>query len=103
MNNTTDSDRQGSLWLRLVYMILFLIVYSVSETIVVLTTVVAFIFCLVGKPVPPRILYVGRSFARFIEEVIVFLTFNSEQRPFPFSPWPDVSQEMTRTSTTDHP
>ena len=102
MNDQTSTKSNG-LWIRVVYMILFLMVFSISETIVILTTVVAFLFQLFGKPVPSGVLFLGRTFARFIEQVILFLTFNTEQRPFPFSPWPDDSRQLERQSLEDHP
>ena len=88
ITGNTPGNAPGNLWIRLLYMILFLLIYSVSETIVLLTTLVAFGFRLFGKSVPERVLWVGRSFARFIQQVIVFLTFNTEEPPFPFSAWP---------------
>ena len=103
MNDQTSDTTKESLWIRLVYMILFLMVFSISESIVILTTVVAFAFQLFGKPVPSGVLFIGRTFARFIEQVILFLTFNTEHRPFPFSPWPDDSQQLENESPVDHP
>ncbi len=103
MNDQTSDTTKESLWIRLVYMILFLMVFSISESIVILTTVVAFAFQLFGQPVPSGVLFIGRTFARFIEQVILFLTFNTEHRPFPFSPWPDDSQQLENESPVDHP
>lgn len=103
MNNQTSDTSKDSLWIRLLYMILFLMIFSISESIVMLTTVVAFVFKLFGNPVPSGVLFIGRTFARFIEQVILFLTFNSEDRPFPFSPWPDGSRQLEKPASSDHP
>ena len=101
--SNTSNTKSSGLWVRVVYMILFLLVFSISESIVILTTVVAFAFQLFGKPVPSGVLYIGRTFARFIEQVILFLTFNTEQQPFPFSPWPDDTRQVEKQSSSDHP
>ena len=102
-NSNTGNSNNNGLWIRVVYMILFLMVFSISETIVILTTVVAFVFRLFGKPIPAGVMFIGRTFARFIQQVILFLTFNTEQRPFPFSPWPDDSQQLEHSSPSEHP
>jgi hypothetical protein len=40
-----------------------------------------------GRP-NDRLLVVGAQFSAYIYQVFRYLTFNSEQRPFPFSDWP---------------
>jgi hypothetical protein len=30
-----------------------------------------------------------RSIARFIEQALLYVSYNSDQKPFPFAPWPE--------------
>ena len=41
-----------------------------------------------GRP-NDRLQTVGAQFSTYVYQVFRYLTFNSEQRPFPFSDWPD--------------
>jgi hypothetical protein len=37
----------------------------------------------------------GQSLAVFIYQIVLFVTFNSDERPFPFGPWP-ASESLKR-------
>jgi hypothetical protein len=42
---------------------------------------------------------VGQSIAAYIYESIRYLTFNTDDRPFPFgSPWPSTEEPNARTA-----
>ena len=35
----------------------------------------------------------GRNLARYLQQITVFMTFATEEKPFPFTPWPDEPHE----------
>ena len=47
------------------------------------------------KPLSARIqlLKFSQNLAAYVFQIITFLTFNSEQRPFPFTAWPDDASD----------
>jgi hypothetical protein len=79
---------RGETWLRGVFILLFALIYSLAE--LVLTAVVVFQFAttLVTGRRNPRVLAFGRQLSRFGYEVLLYLTFNSDDKPWPFGPWP---------------
>lgn len=83
--------RDSNAWTRLLYMLLFSVFYGVAE--MVLTAVVIFQFLVVlftgGRN--SRVLSLGASLATYTYQVFRYLTYNSEQRPFPFADWPTDS------------
>lgn len=83
-----DNVREKSTWMRALYMLLFAIIYSVSE--IVLTAVVIFQFftVLFTRKANERLLKLGQSLATFIYQIIQYLTFISDDRPYPFGAWP---------------
>ena len=80
----TDRDT----WKRLVYTLLFVIAFNVAEIILWATTAVQFLFKLFTGGANEYLRGFGQSLGTFIYEVILFLTFQSEHKPFPFAPWP---------------
>ncbi len=84
-----------SIWLRLVFMIVLSVAFNVAE--VIIFAVVAFQFLaslFTGQP-NDRLARFGRNLARYLQQVTVYLTFTTEEKPFPFTPWPDESHEET--------
>lgn len=76
-------------WLRGLFILIFAVIFSVAE--IVLTAVVVFQFLatlFAGEP-NARLRAFGLSLATFIYQIVTFITFNSDERPFPFGPWPE--------------
>lgn len=85
-------------WIRGLFMVLFAVIWGIAE--VVLLGVVVFQFgsmVLVGKT-NERLLGFGKDLARFIYEVTLFFTYNSEDKPFPFGPWPQETARKHKPS-----
>jgi hypothetical protein len=38
----------------------------------------------------------GGNLARYLQQIIVYMTFATEEKPFPFMPWPDEPHKETR-------
>ncbi len=82
-----------SIWLRLVFMIVLSVAFNVAE--VIAFAVVAFQFLaslFTGQP-NDRLAGFGRNLARYLQQITVYLTFTTEEKPFPFAPWPDEPHE----------
>lgn len=88
-----DDDIKESLtatetWVRGLYMILFAIIYSLTEVVLAAVVIFQFVIYLLTRSTNERLLEFGEDLAVFIYQIIQFLTFNSEDKPFPFGPWP---------------
>lgn len=86
---TRENMVDGSIWLRGLHMVLFAIAYNVVEAMLALTAVFQFFSALITGKVNEPLLRFAKNGSLYIQEVLEFLTFNSEIRPFPFSEWPD--------------
>jgi hypothetical protein len=83
--NLTDK----STWKRILYMLLFALAYSVAEFVLIAIAVVQVLFKLITGDTNDNLIILGKQTARYIYDVMLFLTFNSENKPFPFSAWPE--------------
>ena len=76
-------------WVRLLFMILFGVVLQVTSIVVGVVVVLQFIFALITGSDNTNLRQLGASLTTYIAQTLSFLTYNSEEKPFPFSDWPD--------------
>lgn len=79
-------------WMRLLFMALFGIIYTVSRVVLLIVVVAQFLWLLITGSTNPRLLSFGGQLATFVYQILRYLTFNSETRPFPFADWPNDSE-----------
>lgn len=80
--------KQSATWLRALYMFLFFIVYWVAEIIIAVVICFQFLSVLITGTRNEKLLGLGQSLSTFIYQIMLYLTFNSEQRPYPIADWP---------------
>lgn len=85
-SNLTSSKH----WVRLVYMLLFAIFLYVASFVVGVLVMVQFIFALITGSDNKKLRELGDSLTTYIQQILLFLTFNSEFKPFPFADWPEA-------------
>lgn len=86
---TTTGKR--NIWMRGVYMLLMALAYQLSGTLLFILAVIQFLVTLFGDVPNPRLASFGRSLGRYMQQLVNFLSFASEEVPFPFSDWPASS------------
>lgn len=77
-----------AIWIRALQMILFAVTYSIAGTVMAAVVAVQFIFVLFTGTRVPRLLSFGEDLAVFVYQILRFLSFNTEDKPFPFGDWP---------------
>lgn len=76
-------------WIRLLFMIVMAVCYAVVRLVVIVVVVLQFCHVLLTGQPNPRLKDLGLSLARYVYEILEYLTFNTEVRPFPFdAEWP---------------
>jgi len=90
-------------WMRGLYILIFAVIFGVAEVVLWAVVIFQFLFTLFGGEPNVRLLAFGRSLATFIYQIVSFLTFTSDERPFPFSPWPDGATAGGNASSDDRP
>jgi len=85
---TMNHDTKHNLWLRGLHMLLMGLAYQVTGTLLLAVTLIQFVMMLLNDTPKARLLAFGRSLGRYLHQIACFLTFASEDKPFPFSDWP---------------
>lgn len=82
-------------WLRLLFMALFGLFISFAGMIGTVIVVIGFFWVLFTGEVNRELRQVGKAIASYMYEVVLYLTFNTDDKPFPFGgSWPSgESQE----------
>ncbi len=89
MSTETKTNLQSkSTWVRVLYMLLFVLAYSAAEFVLGVTVVIQVIVKLVTGSLNERLKTFGKQISLYIYDVLNFLTFNTEDKPFPFDEWP---------------
>ncbi len=88
---TRKSIMARSTWLRGFFMLLFTVAYGIAELLLFVTAVFQFLYLLVTGKTVERLLIFGENLSRYFYQIIRYLTFNTEERPFPFSDWPGAA------------
>lgn len=75
-------------WIRLLYMMLFAVIYSFAGVVLGAIVLLQFGFVLFTATRNPHLLRVGASMSLFLYQILLYITYNTDERPFPFSEWP---------------
>ena len=102
-----DNEMKSSLtaldtWLRGLYMLLFTVIYSVTEFVLGLIVVFQFIHVLFSRTTNERLLDFSSDLSVYIYQILQFLTFNSEAKPYPFAVWPNGPEDLESLDLFDN-
>jgi len=78
-----------STWLRLVFMIVFGFLYFLSRIVIAPVVVIQFLYVLLTGETNDQLKRFGHSLAIYSYQIVDYMTFNTEKKPFPFdAAWP---------------
>jgi hypothetical protein len=77
-------------WIRLLYMLLFGLLLTIARMVIWVVAIVQFLFVLISGEDNTNLRSLGQGVTRWVSQALLFLTFNSDEKPFPFSDWPDT-------------
>ena len=102
MNNETKKNlTENSTWKRIAYMVLFVITFNVAEMVLFVVVVLQVAFKLItGRPLDP-LKELGQEIGSYMRSIISFLTYNSEEMPFPITAWPSSSPKSGGPVSTE--
>jgi Flp pilus assembly protein TadB len=81
-------------WLRLLFMCIFCLLISLAGMVGSVVVVLGFLWVLFTGEINRQLQQTGQSLASYIYEIVRYLTFNVENKPFPFGgDWPSGKSE----------
>ncbi len=78
-------------WLRLLFMLLFVLIFNLAELVLGFAVLFQFVHALITGRASARVGNFGESLGRYVYQILRYLTYNTEDRPFPFADWPGAA------------
>jgi len=75
-------------WLRVAFVAVFWVVFYLSQLVIAVVVAAQCAFTLIAGAPNPQLTAFGDSLSRYVQEILRYVTFNTDQRPFPFSDFP---------------
>lgn len=83
-----ETKTQRNIWLRGLLMILMALAYQLAGTLLFFVAFIQFVLTLLSDTPNPRLSAFGRSLGRYQGQIANFVSFATEEPPFPFADWP---------------
>ncbi len=91
-NPLEQNLKSQATWLRALFMLISCVLVSIASFVGSVVVILGFFWVLFTGEVNRQVQQVGQSLASYIYEIVRYLTFNTEQRPFPLGgEWPSGS------------
>ena len=85
----------GEKWIRLLFIVIYAILWQVAEIVLAVTVVLQFLWTLFGGAPNPSLREFGQRLGTWLHQVVDFLTYVGDQRPWPFGlDWPPADLEF---------
>lgn len=89
-----ENLKSRTTWLRLLFMCIFSLLIGLVGMVGCAVVVIGFFWVLFTGEINRQLQQAGQSIAGYVYEIVRYLTFNSEQKPFPFGgDWPSAESE----------
>lgn len=83
-----ENVKNANHWIRGLFILLFVLILGVAKVVTGAVVLFQFVFTLVTGDTNKRLLGLGANLATFINQVILYLTYNTDVKPFPYDEWP---------------
>ena len=87
--NLTHADA----WVRVFFIVVFAFVYWVVNWVLAAVVVVQVCWSLITANTSERLREFGASLGEYLRQIVRFITYNSEDMPFPFADWPEAPEQ----------
>ena len=84
-----ENAKNVDTWIRGLFIIVFGVVFHVLYIVIWLLVVFQFLTKVLTGDLNENLSGFSHSLTRFAFQILLYITFQSEVRPFPFSPWPE--------------
>ncbi len=85
-----DGSVRRSMWMRGLFMFLFLLAFGAAQGLLWLLAIVQFLWLFFSGEANANLARFGKSLSLWLAELVAFVTCASEMKPFPWAPWPSA-------------
>ena len=89
-----DNLRQPSVWIRVVFMLAFAVfLYLIIAPVILVLIIVQALFAVITGAENENLRFLGSALTVYVSQILEFVTYNSEIKPFPFSDFPRAGEQ----------
>ena len=88
-----ENLKSRSTWVRFLYMLLFSVFFCIATSVLSIVVLFQFLTALFTGEPNAKVLGLGRALSQYVSQILIYLTYNSEERPFPFADWPGADRD----------
>lgn len=101
LDQIVDNLKKPSAWLRVLFMLGFaILLYLVIAPVFIVLMVVQALFVLITGDSNENLRLLGAAIGQYVLQILLFISYNSETKPFPFSDFPASEPEDEMASST---
>ena len=97
-----ENAKDVDVWTRGLFILVYGVIFYFLFGLIWLVVIFQFVMKLITTEVNQNLLEFSDSLTRYVSQILLYITFRSEIRPFPFSPWPteeDVPKKSAKKKT----
>lgn len=100
MNEDTKSHLLNvDTWIRFAYMVLFVLLLVLARMVIFAVALLQFLLLLLTGSLNAQLQKLGQGTAKWAYQAFLFLTYNSEDKPYPFADWSEVELPKPEVAT----
>lgn len=93
-NSNASPWKDPAIWGRVVFVVLFLLIFAlIVGPLAIILGIVQALFAIFTGEENRNLRGLAAALAEYIREILLFASWNREQRPFPFSEFPRVAEQ----------
>lgn len=90
-----ENAKNVDVWTRGLFILIYGVIFYFLFALIWLVVIFQFIMKLITTELNEQLLDFSDSLNKYVSQILLYITFKSEERPFPFSPWPGNDEKNT--------
>lgn len=95
-----ENAKNIAVWTRGLFILVYGVILYFLFFLIWLMVIFQFVMKLITAELNNQLLDFSDSLTKYVSQILLYITFKAEERPFPFSPWPG-SDETSSSSSDD--
>ncbi len=97
-----ENAKNVDVWTRGLFILIYGVIFYFLFALIWLVVIFQFLTKLITTELNEQLLDFSDSLTKYVSQILLYITFKSEERPFPFSPWPSDDDALNTNSLSSN-
>ncbi len=97
-----ENAKNVDVWTRGLFILIYGVIFYFLFFLIWLVVIFQFLMKLITTELNEQLLDFSDSLTKYVSQILLYITFKSEERPFPFSPWPSDDDVLDSVSLSSN-